>query len=241
MVERRGNALLVGLNRPDRRNALDQQMVDELHRVLSDAVAEPAILVLHSTTPGMFVSGADIGELIDRDADAALRSINASVLARLESHRWPTVAAIDGDALGAGCEMAMACDFRVASNRSRFGQPELALGILAGAGANHRLPRLVGINMARRLLYTGEMIGAETALEMGLVDWVHPPDELLDKALDIAETMAKKSWRALELTKLALELNKPQTTSFDITAQALLFESEDKRTRLQAFLDRRSR
>jgi enoyl-CoA hydratase/carnithine racemase len=237
-TERSGNVLLVGINRPEKRNALDEATVDALHSVLDDARRDPSILVLHSTTPGMFVAGADIAELIERDADAALRSINAGLFERIEAHRWPTIAVVDGAAMGGGCELALAADFRIASTRALFGQPELNLGILAGAGGNWRLPALVGIGMARRMLYRGVTLDAPAALDAGLVDEVHEPDAVVDAALAFAEGVAKRSWRALELTKLALRLHRTSTTPFDIAAQALLFESDDKRARMQRFLDR---
>lgn len=238
-LARHDGVLLLGLDRPDKRNALDEAMVDEIDAELREASrAEPAVLVVHSTTPGMFVSGADIGELIERDADAALRSINAGLFDRLETYRWPTIAAIEGAAFGGGCELALACDLRVCSPDARFAQPELNLGILAGAGANWRLPALVGIGMARRMLYTGEVVDAGTALACGLVDAVHPADELLAEAIALAERIGQRSWRALELTKLALRQHRPATTGLDVAAQALLFDSDEKRRRMQAFLDR---
>jgi enoyl-CoA hydratase/carnithine racemase len=239
VCERRDEVLLVGLNRPDKRNALNRATVEDLHRVLAEARGERCILVLHSTTPGMFVAGADIAELAARDADDALLAINAGLFERLEAHRWPTIAVVDGPALGGGCELALACDLRVASIRARFAQPELSLGILAGAGANWRLAQLVGLGQARRMLYTGEVLDAGRALECGLVDAVHDPEEVFEAALEMARTIATRSWRALELTKLALRLHRPDTTIFDVAAQALLFEGEDKRERMQAFLDRR--
>ena len=132
---------------------------------------------MYSTTPGVFAAGADIAELVERDADAALRGINAGLFDRLEAHRWPTIAVIDGPAYGGGCELALACDLRVGSRDARFAQPELGLGILAGAGANWRLPQTVGLPTARRMLYAGEVLDAEQALAAGLVDAVHPPAE----------------------------------------------------------------
>ncbi|MGH8993994.1 MAG: enoyl-CoA hydratase/isomerase family protein [Acidimicrobiia bacterium] len=239
VTERRGDALLVGINRPDKRNALDKATTFELGRVIAEAAAAPCILVVHSTTPGMFVAGADIAELAERDADDAFSAINAGLFERLEAHRWPTIAVVDGPALGGGCELAMACDLRVASTRARFAQPELSLGIMAGAGGNWRLAQLVGLGVARRVLYTGLTLDAAAALDAGLVDAVVESDAALDAALDMAGEIAKRSWRALELTKLALRLHRPATTTFDVAAQALLFESDDKRRRMQAFLDRR--
>lgn len=239
-VERRDGLLLVGLDRPDKRNALDQAMVDEIDSVLRDAHrADPAVLVVHSTTPGMFVSGADIAELVERDADAALRAINAGLFEQLEAYRWPSIAVIDGPALGGGCELALACDFRVGSPNARFGQPELNLGILAGAGGNWRLPQLVGPAVARRMLYAGELLNADQALACGLLDELHPQPDVIDRAVALAERIGQRSWRALELTKLSLRQHRPATTGFDIAAQALLFESEEKRTRMGAFLAKR--
>lgn len=239
-VERRPGVLLVGLNRPAKRNALDEAMVDQLDAVLTEAKrADPAVLILYSTNPGMFVAGADIAELIERDADAALRAINAGLFERLEAFRWPTIAVVDGPAYGGGCELALACDHRLCSPTARFAQPELNLGILAGAGGNWRLPALVGVGLARRMLYAGEVVDADAALAAGLVDSVHDAGELLDAAVAMAETIGERSWRALELTKLALRQNRPATTGFDVAAQALLFEGDDKRQRMQAFLDRK--
>jgi len=239
VVERRGDALLVGFNRPEKRNAIDLTTTEALHEVLSDHARERCILVLHSTTPGTFVAGADIGELLERDADDAFMGINLRLFERLEAHRWPTIAVVDGPALGGGCELAMACDLRVASTRARFGQPELNLGILAGAGANWRLAQLVGLAQARRMLYLGETLDAGAALAAGLVDAVHEPEATLDAALEMVAAIAGRSWRALELTKLALRLHRPATSTFDMAAQSLLFESDDKRQRMEGFLNRR--
>lgn len=240
-MERRGDVLLLGLDRADKRNALDEAMVDELHDLLTTAAREPCLLIIHSTTPGIFMAGGDIAELIKRDANDALRAINAGLFERIEAHRWPTIAVIDGPAFGGGCELALACDFRIASSRSRFAQPELGLGILAGAGAHWRLPQLVGMAMARRMLYAGEILDAQAALTAALVDEVHEPEEVMDAALTLGDRVLKQSWRALELTKSALRLHRPATTLFDVTAQALLFEGPDKVERMQAFLDRREK
>ena len=114
-VRDEGHVRWIGLNRPDKRNAIDQAMSGELATALDDARRQPCVLIVHSTTPGIFAAGADIAELRDRDADAALLAINAGLFERLEAHRWPTIALIDGAALGGGCELALACDFRLAT------------------------------------------------------------------------------------------------------------------------------
>ena len=240
-VERTGPLALIGLDRPEKMNALDQALCDELTDVLTELRHQPTLLIIHSTTPGVFVAGADIAELLERDAEVGLRGVNATLFELLELHRWPTFAAIDGPALGGGCELALACDLRVASQRSRFGQPELGLGIMAGAGGNWRLAQAVGVPMARRMLYTGQVLSAEEAHQAGLVDKVVPDQGILDATIEYAGTVAQQSWRALELTKVALRLHRPATTLYDMTAQALLFESNEKKARMTAFVEERAR
>lgn len=241
-VRREGPVALIGLDRPEKMNALDQALCDELGDVLAELRQTPMILVVYSTTPGVFVAGADIAELLERDAEIGMRGVNATLFERLEEHRWPTIAAVDGGALGGGCELALACDLRVCSDRSMFGQPELGLGIMAGAGGNWRLAQAVGVPMARRMLYAGEILGAHEAQAAGLVDRVVAPERVLAEAMELAQRVASQSWRALELTKVAMRLHRPATTLYDMTAQALLFESDDKKQRMSAFLEeRRSR
>jgi enoyl-CoA hydratase/carnithine racemase len=238
-VRDEGQVRWIGLNRPDKRNAIDQEMVDAFAAALDDARRQPCVLIVHSTTPGIFAAGADIAELRERDADAALLSINAGLFERLEAHRWPTIAAIDGAALGGGCELALACDFRVASDQAFFAQPELSLGILAGAGGNWRLAQAVGQQTARRMLYAGARLSAADALAAGLIDQLAADPAAA--AVDLAGKIARQSWRALELTKLALRSHRPATTGFDSAAQALLFGSQDSYDRMTAFLDRRAK
>jgi enoyl-CoA hydratase len=241
-VTQRENAVWIGLNRPDKRNALDLATSRALRDVFEQAqAAGPAVLVLHSTTPGMFVSGTDIADLVQRRAEEALNPINVRLFEQLASFRWPTVAVIDGPAFGGGLELALACDLRIGTLAARFATPEPSLGILAGAGGNHRLSRLTGFAVAQRMLYAGDVVDAEAALAAGLIDRLAPAAEL-DAAVDaLVESIARRSWRALELTKLALRIGQRDTTSFDLAAQGLLYESEDAAARLNAFMDRRSR
>jgi enoyl-CoA hydratase len=238
-VRDEGTIRWIGLNRPGKRNAIDRATTDAFSAALDDAREQPCVLIVHSTTPGIFAAGADIAELRDRDADAALLAFNAGLFEKLEAHRWPTIAAIDGAALGGGCELALACDLRVASDKAFFAQPELSLGILAGAGANWRLAQAVGQQVARRMLYAGARLSAADARAAGLVDELAEEPEAAARAL--AGKIARQSWRALELTKLALRSHRPATTTFDVAAQALLFGSQDKYDRMTAFLERRTR
>ena len=208
-TERRGAVFLLGLNRPDEHNALDRAMADQLDLALIEAGREPCVLILHSTTPGVFAAGADIDGVLDRDADAALRAINAGLFDRLEAHRWPSIAVIDGPADGGGCELALACDLRLASPNARFAQPELG----PDPGANWRLPLTAGLPTARRMLLLGEVFTADQALGTGLVDAVRPAEGLLEEGIRMAEKIAERSWQALELTKLALRPHHPATTT----------------------------
>jgi enoyl-CoA hydratase len=227
----------IGLNRPDKRNAIDLAMSEAFTAALDDARKQPCVLVVHSTTTGNFAAGADIAELRERDADAALLAINASLFDRLEAHRWPTIAVIDGPALGGGCELALACDFRVGSDQALFAQPELALGIMAGAGGNWRLAQAVGQQTARRMLYAGARLKAHDAFAAGLLDDLSDDPETAARTL--AGRIGRQSWRALELTKLALRSHRPATTAFDSVGQALLFGTQEKYDRMDAFLNRR--
>jgi len=214
--------------------------VSEFEAALIAHGTTPNVLIVHSTTPGMFVGGTDLADVRERRADDGLAARFAGVLDRLDAHRWPTIALIDGPALGGGCELALACDFRLASPRASFGHPENGLGILAGAGANWRLREVVGLALTRRMLFAGERVSADRALQAGLVDGLSPENELLEAGLALAERIAQQSWRALELTKMALAVNRPSTAAFDRAAQALLYEGRDMHERVSAFLERRS-
>jgi enoyl-CoA hydratase len=240
-VTQRENAVWIGLNRPDKRNALDLATSRVLREVFEEAqAAGPAVLVLHSTTPGIFVSGTDIADLVERRAEQALNPVNVRLFEQLASFRWPTVAVIDGPAFGGGLELALACDLRIGTPAACFATPEPSLGILAGAGGNHRLSRLTGFAVAQRMLYAGDVVDAEAALAAGLIDRLTPVAEL-DAAVDsLVASIARRSWRALELTKLALRIGQRDTTAFDLAAQGLLYESEDAAARLKAFLEKRS-
>ncbi|WP_298346777.1 enoyl-CoA hydratase/isomerase family protein [Ferrimicrobium sp.] len=238
MVSQSEGVVQLSLNRPEKRNALSLALVDQLRQTLERLRHQPAVLLLTSSTPGMFIAGADIAELGERGEEEAFRAFNVELFDALARWRWPSIAAIDGPAFGGGLECALACDLRVASPKARFAQPELGLGILAGAGGNWRLPGLVGVGIARKMLYLGEVIDAAGALSSGLVDEVC--DDPVLCARKWAETIRTKPWRALEITKLALGAGGRSSTGLiDTLGQAILFESEEKQARMQAFLDRR--
>jgi enoyl-CoA hydratase len=240
-----GRLYVLTLNRPEVRNAIDRQMIDELGRALDEIRADPEARALIVTGAGekSFAAGADIAELRDRTVLDALERINVDLFRKIEEHPLPSIAAIRGYALGGGCELAMACDLRVAGRGAKLGQPEVGLGILPGAGAIQRLPRLVGIGRAKELIYTGRIIDAAEAQAIGLVNHVVDDAEVMDAARRIARTIAEQGHLAVRLAKQAINANfgpERRFETLDVLGQAVLFESEDKHRRMTAFLERRS-
>ena len=235
---------VVTLNRPEARNAINLEVVDELHAALEALGRDETTRVLILTGAGKvaFASGADIRELRERRAADALRGINSSLFLAVERFPLPTIAAVNGYALGGGCELALACDLRIASESSRFGQPEVGLGIIPAAGATYRLPRIVGAGRARELILTGRIIDADEALAIGLVNRVVPDDRLLEEARSTALLIARKAPLALRAAKLSLQASAygPDAGhAAERLAQAILFESLDKREGMTAFLEGR--
>jgi enoyl-CoA hydratase len=242
--ERRGDIECLTVNRPEKRNALNLELVTALHRALDDLTRDRSLRAVVIAGSGEhFMAGADIAELRDRGASEALESINGSLFRRVEELPVPVIAALRGFALGGGCELAIACDLRVAAPSTRMGQPEVSLGILPGAGATHRLPRLIGLGRAKELILTGRLVGAEEALAMGLVNRIVPETSVLEEARQWAETIAAQGGMAIRLAKVALNAQRHQVDtsgSLEALAQAFLFESNEKKTRMTAFLDKKS-
>ncbi len=178
-----GRIALLTFDRAEVRNALNHQMVHDIRAALHALADDDELSALVLTGAGgkAFISGADIGELRDRRRNAAFRRINTALFRELELFCAPTIAAIRGWALGGGCELAMACDLRVAGESSKLGQPEVSLGIIPGAGGGYRLPRLVGLGRARELIFTGRIIGADEARTIGLVEEVEPREDAVDE------------------------------------------------------------
>ncbi|WP_308805490.1 enoyl-CoA hydratase/isomerase family protein [Acrocarpospora pleiomorpha] len=237
-VEEGPGRMLVRLNRPQVRNAIDAAMVADLHEVCAELERRPRVLVV-TGTDGVFAAGADIRELRERRREDALAGINSGLFDRIARLPMPTIAAIDGPALGGGAELAYACDFRIATPRARFGNPETGLGIMAAAGACWRLRELVGEPLAKEILLAGRVLAAEEALDVRLVNQLVPEDELPAAADRLADRIGRNAPLALRLTKLALAAPPGAHPRFDDVAQAVLFETEDKHERMTAFLERR--
>jgi enoyl-CoA hydratase len=226
--------VVVTLRRPEARNAINAAMVRELHGVCAALEERPRLLLL-TGDGGVFAAGADIAELRERGRDQALQGINSRLFDRIARLPMPTLAAVDGYALGGGAELAYACDLRLASPSAVFGNPEPGLGILAGAGATWRLRELVGASVAKQVLLAGRRLDAEDAYRLGLVAEIVPAGELVKRAHALLDRMAKSGPLALRLTKLVADAPGGHPVTDDL-AQAILFESADKRARMDAFL-----
>jgi enoyl-CoA hydratase len=238
-VERSERAVTVLFDRPERRNALNVAMSRALAAVLDEHAATPLPLVLRSATPGMFVAGTDVASLKARTVEDSLGRINSGLFQRLHDHPWPTVAVVDGAALGGGCELALACDFRISTEDAQWGLPEVRLGIIPSAGALTRLAALVGTGAATDLVLTGRRVRGRDAGPMGLASRVTPPDGL-DGALDtLLADLAAAAPLAQRLAKEAMRVDGDRHRLVDAAAQALCIASDEAQERLQALLDRR--
>ncbi|MFH9552180.1 enoyl-CoA hydratase/isomerase family protein [Streptomyces sp. NPDC017435] len=238
LVEERADRVVVTLHRPEARNAIDGRMVAELHEVCALLEREPKLLLL-TGHGGVFAGGADIAELLRRGRDEALQGINSRLFERVRRLPMPTLAAVDGWALGGGAELSYACDLRICGPDAVFGNPEPGLGILAAAGACRRLPELVGESVAKQVLLAGRNLDARAALAAGLVIDVVPAEKLSAEAHALLDRMARSSALALRLTKLVVDSPGASPVADDL-AQAVLFEGQDKKDRMSRFLEKRS-
>jgi enoyl-CoA hydratase len=240
--------LQVSLHRPEVRNAIDAEMVAELHAVCAFLEANPRILILAGSVAdpatgvkAVFASGADIAQLRDRRRDDALAGINSGLFARIAALPMPVIAALDGFALGGGAELAYAADFRIGTAGLRLGNPETGLGILAAAGATWRLRELVGEPLAKEILLAGRILTGAECLEAGLITQLVEPEGLLDAAHALADRIAGQDPLAVRLTKTVFHSPREVHPLIDTLAQGMLFESEAKFHLMQQFLDRKKK
>jgi enoyl-CoA hydratase len=244
-VTRHGRVAVLRVNRPEVRNALDLATVQELTASLAALTADDSVgaVVITGAGNAVFVSGADINDIRARTRNDGLAAINSSLFAAIDKCPKVTIAAVNGLALGGGCELALSCDLRVAAVHAKFGQPEVGLGIIPGAGATQRLPRIVGLGRAKHLVLTGDAIDAARALEWGLVSAVVPAEELETHALALAEKVLSRGPLAIRLAKLALNasarVDLDSGLLIETLAQAICFESADKQEGTTAFLEKR--
>jgi enoyl-CoA hydratase len=247
LQERRGRVAILTVNRPDKRNALDSRVKAALLAAV-DAIGrdrEVRVVVITGAGEKAFVAGADIAEFAQRTAVDQYRVLRApSVLEAIERSPKPFIAAINGYCLGGGLELAMACDLRLASATATFGQPEINLGIIPGGGGTQRLPRLVGLGRALRLVLTGDAIASDEALRIGLVEELVAPGELMTRALEIAERIASRSPVAVaaakEATRASLQTPLAEGLRVESGLYLLCFASKDKVEGVDAFLNKRA-
>ena len=238
----------ITINRPEKRNALNQATRLEMAEALEATRKDPAIRVLVLAGEGekAFVSGSDLQELSQLDAlemEEFSATLGQRFYTRFEELPKPVIAMIDGLCLGGGLELAMACDIRIASDRSRFGQPEMFIGIMPGSGATQRLARLVGVGKAKELIFTGEMIDAAEAHRIGLVNQICAPEELKEAVVGLAKRIARHSPLALKWAKKCLNMGQETGLSvglaYEALAESLLFTSKDRQEGMRAFFEKR--
>jgi enoyl-CoA hydratase len=247
IVEQDGAVLVVTINRPKVLNALDARTIEELDQVFGDAARRDDVRVVVLTGAGekSFVAGADINELSVQTPVGGREHARRgqALFNRIERLGKPVIAAVNGFALGGGCELAMACTLRVAADSARFGQPEINLGLLPGYAGSQRLPRLVGRGRALELLLTGRQISADEAYRMGLVNRVVPAAELATEARTLAQAIAAKAPVAvryiLEAVMGGLEMSLADAQDYEATLFGLVSTTEDMREGTKAFLEKR--
>ncbi len=244
--EAREGVYLLTINKPASLNALDTAVLGELAAVVEDLRTNESVKVLVLTGEGRaFVAGADISEMVSKNPIDGLEfgRLGASVFRAIEQLPFPVIAAVNGFALGGGCELAMACDIRLASAKAKFGQPETGLGIIPGFSGTQRLPRLVGPAKAKELIYTGEIIKADEALRIGLVNGVTEPEALIDEVLAMAEKIALQPRQAVALAKKAIDAGMQTDIDTAIGIEnnlfALCFSTEEQKQRMTAFLNKK--
>lgn len=246
LVEREGRVAILTVNRPDKMNALNEQVRSDMLAALAEVEHDDGVGVVVLTGAGekSFIAGADIGEFAGRtpfDQRHAMRS--PRIFDVMATFPKPVIAMINGFCLGGGCELALSCDLRVASEKARFSQPEINLGLIPGGGGTQRLSRLVGVGQAMRMILTGDMIGAAEAKEIGLVEMVVPHEELRAKTLELAGKIASKSPLTVRVAKEAVRASQKLAIEEGIAYErdlfCLCFSTEDKEEGVKAFLEKR--
>lgn len=240
-----GPLAIVTVNRPEKRNALDLRTVEEFHGALAEiANARCVAFIVTGAGDKSFVAGADINAIKARRRNDALAGINSRLMSAIENHDAVAIAAVNGYAMGGGCELALSCDLRIASENALFGLPEPTLGIIPAAGGTQRLPRVVGLGRAKEMILTGARWDARKALEFGLVSEVVPAPALMTAARAMAGRVISLGPLAVRLAKQALNAsaNMPLQSglAFESMIQAVTYESRDKLEGASAFLEKRT-
>ena len=233
------------ISAPKSLNALNSSILKELDDFVGHLDAQTRVLIITGDGEKSFVAGADISEMahLNEPQGQEFGRLGAQVFRRIELLPIPVIAAVNGFALGGGCELAMACDIRIASSKAKFGQPEVGLGIIPGFSGTYRLPKLIGQGYAKEMIYTGKVIRADEALRIGLVNAVYEPEELMGKAMEMAAMMLKNAAIAIRLAKQSIN------DGYDLDADAAIalenklfgqcFATKDQKEGMNAFLNKR--
>ena len=245
-LTKKDNIAVITMNRPEALNALSRAVFADLEAVLDDVENDADVYVVVITGAGRaFIAGADIGEMAPMNVaeGLAFSELGNRLLMRVDMMEKPTIAAVNGFALGGGCEMALACDIRIASEKAKFGQPEVGLGIIPGFGGTQRMARIIGTGAAMELIYTADTIDAQKAKEIGMVNYVVPAEELMDKTMEMAHKICKNAQKAIRVSKMAIRRGIDCDISTAVTYEALAFATcfgtEDQKEGMQAFLEKR--
>lgn len=246
ILEQEGKIGIVKINRPEALNALNMDVLSDLDRAMDEVASNDSIEVIIITGEGKaFVAGADISQMKDLDFDEGRKfgNIGQAVFRKIEKLEKTTIAAVNGFALGGGCELAMCCDLRIASSRAKFGQPEVGLGIIPGFSGTQRLPRLVGLAKGKELILTGDIINAQEAEHICLVNKTVEKEDLMDEAKKMANKIIKNSPLAVKYANKAIKtgIETDIETGIDIEANlfGMCFASKDQKEGMTAFIEKR--
>lgn len=247
LLEKKGLIAVATINRPKALNALNSEVLTDLDELVSAVKADADIRALVITGSGekAFVAGADIGEMstLTKEGGEAFGKHGNDVFRAIETLPIPTIAAVNGFALGGGCELALSCDIILASEKAKFGQPEVGLGITPGFSGTQRLPRRVGVAKAKELIFSGKMIKADEAKEIGLVNAVYAPEALMDSALEMAKSFTKNAPIAVKYAKACIDRGMQMDIDDGIAVEnelfAMCFATADQKEGMGAFLEKR--
>ncbi|MGL4990618.1 MAG: short-chain-enoyl-CoA hydratase [Sarcina sp.] len=249
LLEREDNIAIVTINRPKALNALNSETLNDLCDVIKylNDTKDIYAVILKGAGDKAFVAGADIAEMKDLSEVEGRKfgMLGNRVFRALENLNKPVIAAISGFALGGGCELAMSCDIRIATEKAKFAQPEVGLGITPGFGGTQRLPRIIGTGMAKELIYTGRIVKADEALRIGLINKIVAPESLMDEAMNMAKMICANAPIAIKLCKDAInrgiEVNIDNAIEIEATDFGKCFSTEDQKEGMTAFIERREK
>ena len=244
-IERNDGITVMKISAPKSLNALNSTILKEIDDFVGHLDATTRVLIITGDGEKSFVAGADISEMahLDEPQGYEFGRLGAQVFRRIETLPIPVIAAVNGFALGGGCELAMSCDIRIASSKAKFGQPEVGLGIIPGFSGTYRLPKLIGQGYAKEMIYTGKVIRSDEALRIGLVNAVYEPEELMDKAMEMAQMMLKNAPVAISLAKQSInegyDLDADGAIGLENKLFGKCFATRDQKEGMDAFLNKR--